>query len=313
MNVAELRHKIQMPALPRVLKFVASRPTVPSSVELPQKAPTTGIDFPTAWARRMPARAIRRVVSETLMQSVVTVVLRPTVIGLERLATLSEEEPVIFVANHSSHADTPLLLRSLPEPWRNKLFVAAAADYFFPNRGTGIASALLLNAVPIERNKVTRRSALAGADLIDEGWSMLIYPEGGRSPDGWAQPFRGGAAFLSNRTHAPVVPIHVSGTAEVMPKGKNWPKPGPTTVTFGEPIRTEGLDSKQLSRLIERSVETLADERQTDWYQARRRFHAGTTPSLGGPDSSGWRKAWALGTAQDEERRRGGSKAWPPR
>ena len=58
---------------------------------------------------------------------------------------------------------------------------------------------LVIGAIPIERSKVTRRSADQAAELIDDGWSMLIFPEGGRSPDGWGQPFRGGAAYLSSR------------------------------------------------------------------------------------------------------------------
>ena len=54
-----------------------------------------------------------------------------------------------------------------------------------------------MGAIPIERTKVTRRSAHQAAALLDDGWSMLIFPEGGRSPDGWGQPFRGGAASLA--------------------------------------------------------------------------------------------------------------------
>ena len=171
------------------------------------------------------------------MEPVVRVTSRPTVEGLERLASLDEDRPVVFAANHHSHVDTPLLLRTLPRPWRDRLFVGAAADYFFPNRVAGAASALVLNAIPMERNRVSRRSALDAAALIDDGWSMLIYPEGGRSPDGWGQPFRGGAAYLAIRCGVPVVPIYLHGTEAVLPKGRNWPRPGRTKVTFGEPLR----------------------------------------------------------------------------
>jgi len=93
--------------------------------------------------------------------------------------------------------DTPLLLSVIPEPWRHHIFVAAAADYFFGNRVTATASALAMGAIPFERTKISRRSSDEAAGLIDDGWSFLIFPEGGRSPDGWGQPFRGGAAYLS--------------------------------------------------------------------------------------------------------------------
>src|SRR5690606_36449843 len=144
---------------------------------------------------------------------------------------------------------------SLPEPWRYQVFVGAAADYFFRNRATGAAASLLLNAIPIERATVTRRSADLAASLIDEGWSMLIFPEGGRSPDGWGQDFRGGAAYLARRTGAPVVPIHLSGTDRILPKGAKRFRPGPTTVTFGDPIRAEqGEDTRRLATRIEAAV-----------------------------------------------------------
>ena len=77
-----------------------------------------------------------------------------------------------------------------------------------------------MGAIPIERARVGRRSADMAAGLIDDGWSLLIYPrEGGRSPDGWGQTFRGGAAYLSLRCNVPVVPIHVGGTGAILRKG----------------------------------------------------------------------------------------------
>ena len=56
---------------------------------------------------------------------------------------------------------------------------------------------------------------------------MLIFPEGGRSPDGWGQPFRGGAAYLSNRCDVPVVPVHLEGTGRILRKGAKRPTPAP--------------------------------------------------------------------------------------
>jgi 1-acyl-sn-glycerol-3-phosphate acyltransferase len=298
---SKVRLPRRLPKLPRVelpaaLRFVTRTPSVPLGVEPAASTGRTGVDFPTEWARRAPARAVRRALHEVVMDPVVRVVTPATVDGLDRLSELDEDEPVVFAANHHSHVDTPLLLRTLPQPWRDRLFVAAAADYFFPNRVIGAASALVLNAIPIERTKVNRRSALDAAELIDDGWSMLIYPEGGRSPDGWGQPFRGGAAYLAIRCNVTVVPIHVRGTDKVMAKGRNLPRPSRVTVTFGHPLRpAHGEDSRRLAARIEAAVAALADEEATDWWQARRRFHEGTTPPLTGPrETTGWRRAWAL-------------------
>src|SRR5690606_42079657 len=106
----------------------------------------------------------------------------------------------------------PVVPARPPGPCRPRVFVGAAADYFFRSRLTSAASALVSGAIPIERSRATRRSADQAARLIERGWSMLIFPEGGRSPDGCGQPFRGGAAYLSSRCGVPVVPMHIEGT-----------------------------------------------------------------------------------------------------
>ena len=158
---------------------------------------------------------------------------------------------MIFAANHHSHIDTPLVLTSIPDRWRYRMFVGAAADYFFGNRVTAALSALVMGAIPIERTKVTRRSADQAAALIAEGWSMLIFPEGGRSPDGWGQPFRGGAAYLSLRCGVPVVPVHLRSTGRVLAKGDTVPRPSRTRVTFGMPLwPREEEDSRRLAARI---------------------------------------------------------------
>src|SRR4029079_11508127 len=133
-----------------------------------------------------------------------------------------------------------------------KLVVAAAADYFFSSRVTGTASALALGAFPIDRSRVNRRSADLAQSLLEEGWSLLIFPEGGRSPDGWGQPFRGGAAFLSIRSGVPVVPLHLDGTGAILGRGMKRPKPGRTKVTFGAPMRArDGEDARRFGERIE--------------------------------------------------------------
>jgi 1-acyl-sn-glycerol-3-phosphate acyltransferase len=245
-------------------------------------------------------------------------VLRPSVAalgapersGIDRLHGLADG-PVIFAGNHHSHLDTPVVLTSIPEPWRHRIFVGAAADYFFRTRLTSAASALAIAALPIERSKVTRRSADQAAELLQDGWSMLIFPEGGRSPDGWGQPFRGGAAYLSSRCGVPVVPLHIEGTARILRKGAKMPTPANVRVTFGDPLRPqEGENATRFAERIERAVATLADEATTDWWQARQRSAAGATPPLTGPNAPAWRRAWALGDRSRRRKRQ--TRPWPP-
>lgn len=314
MNVLD-RLGVELPDPRRTLRqlaFPIVAPSTPRGVEPVPRERRTGADYDTAWARTFRARWARAVLLESVLRPTAAAIARPRRRGIDRLADLQAAGgPVIFCANHHSHVDTPIVLTSLPEPWRYQVFVGAAADYFFRNRATGAAASLLLNAIPIERATVTRRSADLAADLIDEGWSMLIFPEGGRSPDGWGQDFRGGAAYLARRTGAPVVPIHLSGTDRILPKGGTRLRPGPTTVTFGDPIRAgEGEDTRRLATRIEAAVAALADEHTSDWYSARVRAHAGQTPGLGGPDGPSWRRAWSLGDRSPRTRRKA---AWPPR
>ncbi|HEY1279779.1 MAG TPA: lysophospholipid acyltransferase family protein [Acidimicrobiales bacterium] len=312
----------------RVRSVVANRgfpyrsPTVPRGVAVPPKKKHTGADFDTDWARTPVARATRTMLVNGPLRGLVKAVADPEVVGLDRLADLrasiEEDEPappVVFAANHASHVDAPLLLTSVPAPWRSRLVVGAAADYFFATRVTGALSALALGAIPIDRSRVNRRSADLASSLIDEGWSLLIFPEGGRSPDGWGQPFRGGAAFLSIRSGVPVVPVHLDGTGAILGRGMKRPKPGRTKVTFGAPLMPrEGEDARRFGERIEAAVAVLGDEAITDWWSARRRAAAGETPALTGPAYTGWRRAWALsehrarGKAGQRRRQR---RSWP--
>ena len=286
--------------------FPYRSPSAPTTVETPPAKGHSGADYDTEWARRPVAKRVRRTIVEGPMRAIVRTLANPRVQGVDRLADLrrlgDDAPPLIFVANHHSHLDAPLMLTSIPSPWRDNLFVVAASDYFFTTRATSAASALALGAIPIDRSTVNRRTSDMAAELIDEGWSLVIFPEGGRSPDGWGQPFKGGAAFLADKCGVPVVPVHLDGTGAIWGKGQSKLKPGSVTVTFGAPLRQrEGENVRRFSDRIERTVAELGDESLYDWWTARRRAAAGATPKLTGPSATGWRRAWALG----EHRQRG--------
>ena len=286
--------------------FPWTAPAWPTSVERPPVERRTGVDYDTSWARRDPARLARGLLVEAVGRPVVRAVASPRVGGLDRLEDVGG--PVVFAANHASHADTPLLLTVLPERFRHRTAVAAGADYFFDARWKAHWWAFAINAIPVERTRVSPRSTRLALEVLEDGWSLVIFPEGGRSPDGWGQPHRAGAAYLAVRTGAPVVPVHLEGTRRLLRKGARLPRPAATSVTFGRPLRPgAGEDARQLAARIERAVDALADERATDWWSARRRAARGTTPSLTGPQASPWRRAWAL----DERRRpEAGRRRW---
>jgi 1-acyl-sn-glycerol-3-phosphate acyltransferase len=253
-----------------------------------------GVDYDTAWSRRYPARLARAVVLDTITRPLAHLVASPEVRGDEILELV--EAPAIYVANHASHVDTPLLLSVLPVGVRHKTVVLAAADHFFDRRWKAHLWALVLAAIPIERHRVNRRSAENASALLREGWNLVIYPEGGRTHDGWFQAMRGGAAYLATRTGRPVVPVHIEGTYRILPRGGERLRRSPTRVTFGSPIvAAEGEDARRLEARIDGVLATLADESRSDWWTARRRAGTGQTPSPRGPEASPWRRAWALG------------------
>jgi 1-acyl-sn-glycerol-3-phosphate acyltransferase len=282
----------------RNLGFPYRKPSRPKGVVIPKEPSTLGADFDTAWARKAPAKAVRTVINRGPMQAFVKAMANPEVEGLDRLTDLLEQEPlpaVIFAPNHHSHVDTPLIIATVPEKFRQHLVVAAAADYFFDKRMKGNLAALALNAFPIEREVTTRKSSDELRRLIDTGWSLVIYPEGGRSPDGWGQDFKGGAAYLSGRTGAPVVPVFIDGTGSIFGKGMKRPKPGSTKVVFGHPLYPqEGENTRRFNARIEAAVTALGDEALTDFWTARQRSAKGTSPKLTGPEFNSWRRQWAL-------------------
>jgi 1-acyl-sn-glycerol-3-phosphate acyltransferase len=155
--------------------------------------------------------------------------------------------PVVFVANHNSHMDTPVILRALPGRWRRRTAVTAAADYFYDKRRKAVSASLAFGTVPLERNSGVGVGPGQTAHLdrlIGAGGSLLVFPEGTRSRDGRVGPLRSGAARLAAKHDLPLVPIYVSGTHEVMPRGHRWMafkagRPGPRhalEIRFGKPI-----------------------------------------------------------------------------
>ncbi len=283
----------------RERKFPWSAPSWPESLSRPAPDRRLGADYATDWARRYPSRLVRALLIDNVTRPLAHLVASPGVRGDEVLELV--RPPVIFVANHSSHVDTPLLLAVLPTRFRHNTVVAAAADHFFDRRWKAHLWALALAAIPIERQRVNRRSADLAAELIEDGWNLLIYPEGSRSPDGWFGEFRAGAAYLAKRTGCPVVPVHVDGTFRILPRDGDRLRRSPTRVTFGTPLHpSSDEDARHLGARIEQALALLADECGSDFWSARRRAASGSTPSPRGPDASAWRRAWALGPPREK-------------
>jgi 1-acyl-sn-glycerol-3-phosphate acyltransferase len=266
------------------------RPQVPRSAE-PYVIPKETSVFPTKWARTPAAIAVREVLQKGALNSVLRFEVNPQVSGLDSLLKLNG--PALIVANHSSHLDTPLLLCTLPDGMRRKTAVAAAADYFFDTWWRATASAIVFNTFPIER-RGGKLSSTPG-DLLADGWNVVVFPEGTRSPDGWMERFRMGAAYLAVEHGVPVIPVGIKGSFAAMPRGRGWPIPGrpAVAVRYGDPLRpAEGESAREFAPKISAAVSALLDEESTTWYESRRRVAAGQSPSQSGPDAARWRRVW---------------------
>ena len=136
---------------------------------------------------------------------------------------------------------------SLPERWQKKTAVGAARDYFFDVWWRQAFTALVYAGFPIDRGRGGTSAIDKARELVDEGWSIVVFPEGTRSQDGHMQRFRHGASRLAIELGVGVVPIAIVGAYQAMPKGRFWPKAGRPVVTmrYGPPIYPEEGESHQ--------------------------------------------------------------------
>jgi 1-acyl-sn-glycerol-3-phosphate acyltransferase len=283
------------------------RPLVPKSAEPFAKELEDRV-FPSDWARTELGTAARQVILKAGMSTILKNELSLRVHGLDNLDAI--DGPVLFFSNHSSHLDATLIMTTLPDRWQAKTAVGAARDYFFDVWWRQAFTALVYGAFPIDRGKGGRGATDKAGELIRDGWSIVVFPEGTRSADGHVQRFRHGSARLCLEAGIPAVPIAILGAFQAMPKGRFWPKPGRprVTVRYGRPIvPAAGETHQELSRRMAKAVAELFDEDRTTWWESLRRAESGDTPSLAPPQGPEWRRRWE---GSKPLPRRGPPKAW---
>jgi long-chain acyl-CoA synthetase len=210
------------------------------------------------WPIGAPARAVRPLLQRALFRAL-TRIAPARVLGTEIFRSVTG--PVLIVANHSSHLDAPTVLKALPVRYRRRVALAAAADYFFARRWLGIAVGLLLNAFPFSRTTAVRPTLEHCASLLDNGWSIILFPEGTRSPSGEMAPFKSGVGLLAVELGVPVIPMGLKGLHDVLPKGRTVPQKHEVIVRFGEPLRFEpGTAYEAAAEAVEHAVRGLAGQ-----------------------------------------------------
>ncbi len=191
--------------------------------------------------------------------------------GADQLSSL--DGPMIFASNHLGHADTAAILGTLPRDIRNRTCVAAALDVFGSVNNNGhkrTFKALRRELVPhlvaagfhafaFDRHGPPLRSLRTAVELVRNGWSLLLYPEGTRSRTGEMAPFKAGVGILAKMTGRSVIPIHVRGGNTILPCGRFMPGPGHVFVRYGEPLRCEKRESvAAFTEKLQQEVKALA-------------------------------------------------------
>jgi 1-acyl-sn-glycerol-3-phosphate acyltransferase len=170
-------------------------------------------------------------------------VLKPIAVALMRLYFRLEGRgrqhvpgsgPVLLVANHSSVLDPPLVAGMTPRP---VTFMAKAELFRVPLFGRFIRA---LGAKPVRREGGDPAALRTALRVLENAGTLLVFPEGTRGVEGVLRPGKPGAGMLAALSRATVVPVYVSGSGRVWPRGQRLPRPGKVTVTFGPPLRFGG-------------------------------------------------------------------------
>ena len=163
--------------------------------------------------------------------------------------------PYVFMANHQSAFDIFVLLAGLPVPFR---WVAKEELFKIPIFGPSMRRA---GYIPINRDnpRDAVRSLNEAAKKIQEGVSVIVFPEGTRSEDGRLLPFKSGGFVLAIKSQVPIVPTALIGTFEIKPRGRFWVRPRTAYIRFGKPIDTKGLKTKDKEALKNRVFTVLQE------------------------------------------------------
>ena len=227
------------------------------------------VEFPS-WNRSWFARAIRRVSLPTWLLPLARVFAWIRVEGREHLAPL--QGPVIFAANHQSHMDVPVILASLPARWRYRVAPAMAKEFFkahfFPAQHTRAAwftnslnyylASLFFGAFPLPQREAGARQTLHYiGEVLENGFSVLIFPEGQRTDTGAIDRFRPGIGMMASRLEVPIVPVRIEGLDKVLHQTWRMARPGRVRVAFGAPLRLAGEDYEALAKQVEDAVRAL--------------------------------------------------------
>ena len=230
------------------------------------------LNYPySPWAQRWPVTWIRLLVYYLFIWPATMIMAKPRIIGRERLKDFSG--PALMVCNHITQTDIGFILAALPVRFRHRLAAAMQGEmlramrhppreWFFLRRWYEQLQYLLVTALfnvfSLPQKAGYRESFQYAGRLADEGWNVLVFPEGKRTETGEINEFRKGIGLLATRLNLPVIPMRIDGLFPLKQQKKRFNRPGAVQVHIGEPVRFETTDApEEIARRLQEIVTRL--------------------------------------------------------
>ena len=176
-------------------------------------------------------------------------------VRVEGLENVDFSKPAVYAANHLSAADIPVLYTSLPVPFR----ILAKKELFrYPFLGWHLKRS---GQIPIDPGdaRASLRSLNRASEALRHGTPLVVFPEGGRSPSGQLQEFMAGGFYVAIRAQAPVVPVVIVGTYELVPMNSFHVRPGSVQLVLGKPIPSAGMKPRDMEKMAQQVHEVIAE------------------------------------------------------
>ena len=222
------------------------------------------------WTLHWPITWIRLIAYYLLIRPAIMLLGWPRIEGRENLR--EARGPVLVVSNHIDDVDPGFILTALPARFRHRLATATGGEALealrtppatrnlfgrLYDRVQWLLGVSLLNLFPLPREAGFRKSFAYAGEAVDQGYSVLVFPEGHHTTDGKLRPFRSGIGLLANNLGIPVVPVRIDGLFEIKQAGKKFAPPGKIRVVIGAPVRfdpdsdPEGMAGELQKRIAE--------------------------------------------------------------
>jgi len=245
--------------------------------QLVAQAPQSSLAKPEAdehlyphWPWNTAVQAIRALFLEAIAMPLVRLLTKTRV---KNQITHWPSSPVLIVANHVTSYDVPFILYALPGRLRTRVGVAMSGEMILDwrrsrNNGNWFLDALgpleylvvtaLFNIFPLPQRSGFRRSFQHAGEAIDNGYSVIIFPEGRRSDDGLLQPFKLGAGLLWKELGTAALPVRLEGLGEIKAQAGHWFRSGQITVKAGELLKLDaGRSPEELTAILRQTINQL--------------------------------------------------------